>query len=504
MESITPDIQPTAFTSFIRSAVQRMIPKVARRRHWILFRVILLVLDLFMVLVAGWLAFFFRFELALPIFRLEVVPSRVFYEGVSAILSLLIPIVFAAQGLYSRPNLLGGTHEYSLVLRGVTICLFLVVIVGFFERALITARGWLLLTWLFVVVFIAFGRFAMRRVVYFLRSHGAFMTPTLIVGANSEGLSLARQLSGWPTSGLQVVGFVDEKLPSGTRLSNHHTVLGSVADLEKIIQQHDVKEMILATSAISSRERILDIFKRYGVADNVNIRLSSGLYEIITTGLTVREFASVPLVRVNKARLTGVDQVFKMLMDYALTIPAVMLLLPFLGLIALLIKLDSPGPILHRRRVMGVNGRQFDAFKFRTMHVNGDALLAARPDLQAELAKNHKLKHDPRVTRIGAILRRTSLDEVLQLLNVLRGEMSLVGPRMISPTEVEKYNQWGINLLTIRPGITGLWQVSGRSNITYEQRVQLDMYYIRNWSVWLDLQLLWQTIPAVIRGTGAY
>jgi exopolysaccharide biosynthesis polyprenyl glycosylphosphotransferase len=503
MEFITPDFQSTTSPSFLRSTIYRMLPKVARRRHWILFRVILLVLDLFMVLFAGWLAFFVRFELTLPFFRLEVVPSRPFYEGVSAILSLLIPIVFAAQGLYSRPNLLGGTHEYSLVLRGVTICLFMVVVVGFFERALITARGWLLLTWFFVFLFVAIGRFLMRRLVYFLRRHGLFMTPTLIVGANSEGLSLAHQLSGWPTSGLQVVGFVDEKLPSGTRLNNH-SVLGSVADLETIIQQYNVKEMILATSAISSRERILEIFKRYGVADNVNIRLSSGLYEIITTGLTVREFASVPLVRVNRARLTGVDQVFKMLMDYALTLPAVILLLPFLGVIALLIRLDSPGPILHRRRVMGVNGRQFDAFKFRTMHTNGNELLAARPDLQAELAKNHKLKHDPRVTRIGAILRRTSLDEVLQLINVLRGEMSLVGPRMISPEEVEKYNQWGINLLTIRPGITGLWQVSGRSNITYEQRVQLDMYYIRNWSVWLDLQLLWQTIPAVIRGTGAY
>ncbi|MGH7462997.1 MAG: exopolysaccharide biosynthesis polyprenyl glycosylphosphotransferase, partial [Longimicrobiales bacterium] len=223
-----------------------------------------------------------------------------------------------------------------------------------------------------------------------------------------------------------------------------------------------------------------------------------------TTGLTVHAFAYVPLVRVNKVRLTGADEALKFFLDYAISITSLILLSPLLLLITLVIRLDSRGPVLYRRRVMGVNGRQFDAYKFRTMHVNGDAILAARPDLQAELTRNHKIKHDPRITRVGRILRRTSLDELPQLFNVLKRQMSLVGPRMISPDEMEKYSQWGINLLTVKPGITGLWQVSGRSEISYEERVQLDMYYIRNWSLWLDLQLLLQTAPAVIRGTGAY
>jgi lipopolysaccharide/colanic/teichoic acid biosynthesis glycosyltransferase len=153
---------------------------------------------------------------------------------------------------------------------------------------------------------------------------------------------------------------------------------------------------------------------------------------------------------------------------------------------------------------MGVNGRHFDAFKFRSMVVNGDEVLAKYPELQEELAKNHKLKNDPRITRIGNFIRKTSLDELTQLFNVLRREMSLVGPRMISPEEMEMYKKWGINLLTVRPGITGLWQVSGRSDITYEERVRLDMHYIRNWSIWMDLQLLFQTLPAVIKKRGAY
>jgi lipopolysaccharide/colanic/teichoic acid biosynthesis glycosyltransferase len=173
-------------------------------------------------------------------------------------------------------------------------------------------------------------------------------------------------------------------------------------------------------------------------------------------------------------------------------------------LIAIIVKLDSPGPVIYRRKVMGVNGITFDAFKFRTMAVNGDEILARSPDLKAELELNHKLKNDPRVTRMGQFLRKLSLDELPQLFNVLLHQMSLVGPRIISPEEMSLYQQWGTNLLTILPGITGLWQVSGRSDVSYEERVRLDMYYIRKWTVWLDINLLVRTIPAAIKGKGAY
>jgi lipopolysaccharide/colanic/teichoic acid biosynthesis glycosyltransferase len=138
------------------------------------------------------------------------------------------------------------------------------------------------------------------------------------------------------------------------------------------------------------------------------------------------------------------------------------------------------------------------------MVVNGNEVLDRHPDLKEELARNHKLKNDPRITRVGAFLRRLSLDELPQLFNVLRREMSLVGPRMISPEEVAMYKQFDMNLLTVLPGITGVWQVSGRSDVSYEERVRLDMYYIRNWSIWLDLQILFQTIPAVLKSRGAY
>lgn len=408
------------------------------------------------------------------------------------------------MGLYDRHKLLGGTREYSLVFNGTTIGMFLVISAGFIDPGFIFARGWLLLAWFFAFLFTASGRFWTRRAIYILRGKGYYLSPAIIVGANNEGLTLAEQFIGWRSSGLHLVGLIDEKFPPGTPLTSGLYVLGSVNDLDRIIEKNDIEELILASSAISSRDKMLEIFTRYGTSDNINVRMSSGLYEIVTTGLTVKEFAYVPLVEVNKVRLTGVDEILKLLLDYCISIPGLILISPLLLTIAIAIKIDSHGPVIHRRRVMGVNGRQFDAFKFRTMYVDGDKLLEDQPHLKEELAINHKLKDDPRVTRIGRILRKMSLDELPQLANVIRREMSLVGPRIITPIEAEKYDQWYINLLTVRPGITGLWQVSGRSDISYEERVRLDMHYIRNWSIWFDLQLLFQTIPAVLKRRGAY
>ncbi len=198
------------------------------------------------------------------------------------------------------------------------------------------------------------------------------------------------------------------------------------------------------------------------------------------------------------------NQVAKLALDYALTIPGLLLIAPLFIFLAILVKLDSPGPVLHRRRVLGQNGRVFYALKFRTMYVNGDEILARYPKLRRELDKNYKLKCDPRVTRVGNFLRKFSLDELPQLLNVVARDMSLIGPRIIAPEEISKYGSSGATLMVVLPGLTGLWQVSGRSNTTYDERVALDMQYITNWSLWLDVKILLRTIPAVLKGDGAY
>lgn len=178
-------------------------------------------------------------------------------------------------------------------------------------------------------------------------------------------------------------------------------------------------------------------------------------------------------------------------------------LAPGLLLLALLVRLTSAGPAIYRRRVLGRGGRPFDAFKFRTMVADADALLRARPELQAAFGDNAKIPGDPRVTRLGRMLRRSSLDELPQLVNVLCGQMSLVGPRMISPEEASRYGSAVDKRLSVKPGITGLWQVSGRQEIDYAQRIALDLYYIDHWSLLLDVGILLKTIPALVSMRGA-
>jgi exopolysaccharide biosynthesis polyprenyl glycosylphosphotransferase len=479
---------------------------VSQSKQWRLYILSLIFVDFIMISFASQLAYWVRFALDIPLFVQDVTPSLEYYRSVSLTLTLILIIAYAVGGLYDRQNLLGGIHEYSRLFRATTTGILLVVIAGFLEPEMILARGWLLLAWVLIFLLTAGGRFALRRVVYSLRRQGLFLTPAIVIGANDEGRSLAIQLQRWHTSGLQVLGFADDEAAAGSELppmGNGLPVLGPISELEQIVEQYRVQEIIVATSALSRLE-MLRIFRQYGMDERVNLRLSSGLFEIITTGLQVKEVAYVPLVHVNKVRLTGVDRTLKFLLDYAIAIPALIFLAPVLGLIALAIKLDSPGPAVYRRRVMGVNGKQFDAYKFRTMHINGDDILAQYPELRRQLARDHKLKWDPRVTRMGETLRKLSLDELPQLFNVLRRQMSLVGPRMVAPEEMEKYDKWGMNLLTVLPGITGLWQVSGRSDLSYEERVRLDMQYVRNWSIWLDLQIVLQTISVVWSRKGAY
>ena len=498
---ITADHQASKIN---RETITKANQKVTRKMQWFLYINGLVISDTLMINFAFWLAYYIRFRLNIPVFQVEVVPSLSYYRW---LIITLVPIwlgLFAFNGLYNRENLLGGVKEYTDLFSSVTLGFVIVISVGFLWEAFLIARGWLLLSWALSFCLTGIARFLARRLIYMLRNYGYFMSPALIVGANEEGISLADQLVQWKTSGFLVIGFIDKKFKPGEHIRNGFFCLGGPEDLDQVIKRHDVEELILATSAISSHDLQFEIFKQYGINGNVNVRFSSGLYEIITTGVKVQHFAYVPLMTVNPVRLTGMENWFKLILDYSLTIPGVILISPILLLLALMVKLDSPGPVIHRRRVIGVNGQEFDAFKFRTMYINGNEILEAMPQMKAELEKNHKLKDDPRITRVGKFLRKFSLDELLQVFNVLNGTMSLVGPRMISPGEIEEYKKFNINLLTVKPGITGLWQVSGRSDITYEERVRLDMYYIRNWNIFLDLQLLLQTFPAVIKGKGAY
>jgi len=474
---------------------------LARQRQ--AYRLTLLLTDALALAAAFGAAFALRFRADLPFFQAEIAGNVPFY---ARLVLLLIPLwlaVFRLVGLYNHHNLLGGTREYSQLFHGVSTGMLMVVLLTFLEPTFIIARGWLLSAWVLAFLFIALARFALRRVVYHLRTRGYFVTAAVVVGTNPEAVALAEQLATWRTSGLDVKGCVATNIEAERDPAPDIATLGAIADLERLVTRLGIEEVVVATSAVS-RQELVDLFRLFAADRRVQLRLSSGLFEVMTTGLEIKELAYVPLINVRPVRLSGIDTALKALLDYGVALAVLVLLWPLLVVVALAVRLDTPGPVIHRRRVLGLGGTEFDALKFRTMCVHGDQILARRPELMRQLAQRGKLTRDPRVTRVGRLLRRTSLDELPQVLNVLAGQMSIVGPRMITADEHHRYGQWDLNLLTVKPGLTGLWQVSGRSDVSYEERVQLDMNYIRNWTIWLDLYILMKTVPAVLKGRGAY
>ena len=483
---------------------QGVIPKhhTFKRLEWRVLIPILILCDLFLYNLAFRFAYWVRYESNWPITQYWVQPA-IDYSKLNLMTIPVLFAIFAMVGLYRRSNLLGGTREYSLVFTATTVATFLNICVGFlFPDDLVLARGWVILAWFFSFLSISIGRFLIRRAVYRLRHEGLFQNSALIVGSNTEASSIADQLLNAKSGGLKVIGFI----PCGncsSDIQENLSSLGQLEDLHDVIRKHRINVIILISSALS-RDQVVNIFQKYGNSKDIELRMSTGLYEIITTGVQVKEDGMVPLLAIDNVRLIGTDQILKSILDYCIAIPVAIMFTPFFLLIALMIKLDSGGPVIYLRRVMGVNGKQFNAYKFRTMSSDGDQILAAHPELMEEYKNSFKIKDDPRVTRLGKFLRKTSIDELPQIFNVLNNEMSLVGPRMICPDELEKYNQWGMNLLTVKPGLTGLWQVRGRSDVSYEERVRFDMFYIRNWTIWMDLQIILQTIPTVIFRRGAY
>jgi exopolysaccharide biosynthesis polyprenyl glycosylphosphotransferase len=475
-----------------------LLSLVAQRRLMLLW---LLMTDSLALGAAFLTAYVLRFDLQLTTAP-EVVPLRFFYEAIAGLLITTSLIVFVGFKLYDPERLLGGVSEYSRILNACSTSTMVLIVATFLVPAFTISRFWVLSSWILSFTYVAANRFVSRRLVYFLRSKGYLLSPALIVGTNEEALTLAAELGHWRSSGLRLRGYVSTNVSSGVRL--RLPVLGTVNDIATIVRENDIHELIVAITAVE-REELLQLCEDVNPIAQVHLRLSSGVYELLTTGLTVRTKGTVPLVSLNKVRLAPEEAGIKMVLEYTLATFGLLVISPLLLAIALAVKLDSRGPVLHRRRVLGVNGKTFDAFKFRTMHVDGDEVLRRHPELAAQLKANHKLRYDPRVTRVGAFLRRFSFDELPQLFNVLLGQMSLVGPRMITAEEGSKYGPYRMNLLTVKPGITGLWQVSGRSDLSYAERVNLDMYYVRNYSVWLDLQILFvQTLPAVLKGRGAY
>ncbi|MEM9976874.1 MAG: undecaprenyl-phosphate galactose phosphotransferase WbaP, partial [Cyanobacteria bacterium P01_D01_bin.2] len=283
-------------------------------------------------------------------------------------------------------------------------------------------------------------------------------------------------------------------------------VIGNLAQAPVLANRDQIPYAIMAMPGVH-RDRLLYVAQRYGRAFP-HLLIIPDLFGMASLWVAARDLGGVLGLESRQQLLLPGPKLAKSLLDNCLTLLVGIVCLPLIALIALTIRLDSPGPIFYAQVRIGRRGRPFKAWKFRTMVPNADKVLKEylhrQPELRTHWDQDHKLKYDPRITRVGRWLRRTSLDEMPQLWNVLRGEMSLVGPRPIVHDEVRRYADKFELYTQVLPGLTGLWQVSGRNNITYEERVNLDAYYVRNWSVWLDLYILIRTVWVVLMGDGAY
>jgi exopolysaccharide biosynthesis polyprenyl glycosylphosphotransferase len=345
-------------------------------------------------------------------------------------------------------------------------------------------------------------RLAVRYVVRSLVAGGYNVRRVLLVGTTKVGQELAYIIRSQPWTGLSVTGFVDDDPQLRNSRVEEWPVLGNTEELPELIAAHGVADVIVALPGCE-HEKIAEIVLNLQ-AQPVRVRVVPDLFEMVSVRAQVEDFWGIPLIGLRDPVITGFDRVVKRTFDLVLSSVLVVLLSPVMLLIAVAIKLDSSGPALFRQSRVGENGRLFSMHKFRTMVHGADKMVADLEDNGIYVDGVYKVKQDPRITRVGRFLRRMSLDELPQLFNVLKGEMSLVGPRPEQPWIVERYQPWQRKRLSVMPGMTGWWQVNGRSDRPLFLNTEYDLYYIQNYSPVLDLVILWKTIWVVLRGKGAY
>lgn len=387
------------------------------------------------------------------------------------------------------------------VLGAVMTCVAIISAAWLFEIGTLVSYATLALATMLAILLASFYR-AICRIA--LGSASWWGTRVIVIGSGGLAAKVFADLKREPQWGLRGVGFVDDAAASDDAILSAH-YLGSLEQLEELTREHEV-DWALVTASLFDAEDLAELLSHRG-----GIRhwiILPPLQHFPSLWLEECEAARMPALTVTNRLALPWSAALKRTMDLTLTITVGVVALPLIAAIALLVRLGSPGPIFYGSARIGRHGRRFYAWKFRTMLQDADLVLAKyldqHPELAAEWKATTKLRHDPRVTWIGRWLRITSLDELPQLLNVLRGEMSLVGPRPILPCEAGKYGDCYEHYIKLLPGLTGLWQVSGRNNTTYSERVDLDTYYLQNWSLWLDFYILACTVKVVLLSEGAY
>jgi exopolysaccharide biosynthesis polyprenyl glycosylphosphotransferase len=383
---------------------------------------------------------------------------------------------------------------------------------GFEFRAFSYARSVFVLDFVFVLAGIGLLRLVMRSVQTFVRSRQINLIPTLVVGRGPEASLFIREMRERPALGYRVIGVVDTKAIDGQLTYEDVPVIGNLESLPEVIRDSGANEVIIADPQVNG-EALFEVMMRCGRRRGVEFRIAPSLFNCLPRKTEIDQIGVLPMIRLFREPLSSGARIVKRTFDLIIAALAIALLFPLWFLIALLIKLDSKGPVFYTQERVGMDGRLFLLYKFRTMRAGADselhreyqrAFIAGRAEanLGNDQKPTYKLLADPRITRVGRLLRRTSLDEVPQLWNVLLGDMSLVGPRPPIPYEVEAYELWHRKRLDMKPGLTGLWQVSGRNRLPFEEMVRLDLFYIENWSLLLDLKIILRTGLVMLGGEG--
>jgi exopolysaccharide biosynthesis polyprenyl glycosylphosphotransferase len=376
---------------------------------------------------------------------------------------------------------------------------FLVIAVATLVHYPALSRLTIIYAWLFAVAFTIAGRALLRSLRAGLYRAGVGAQRAIVVGNNRLARMVMQILAQEHHLGYQVVGFVDHSVSADF---GRFRSLGSIAQLPALIDDLEATRVVIALPASQHADAlwVLEHCRR----DGLSVSMVPDLFDVQLSHVRLDSLGGIPLFGVKETNISGWNLYLKRAMDISLSMAALLLLAPLFAIVALAIRLDSPGPVFFKQLRLGKGGVPFVCHKFRSMYQDAEARLEALRELNEADGPIFKMRDDPRLTRMGRLLRRTSIDELPQLWNVLIGDMSLVGPRPPIPSEVEHYEEWHRRRLEVVPGLTGLWQVSGRSSLSFEEMVMFDIYYIENWSLGLDLQILLRTVPAVIASAGAY
>lgn len=414
--------------------------------------------------------------------------------------ALLIGIIFTIytamqyqKGMFKWNRDIRMIDDTISAVKAISTSFLIALGIAFFLKTSTVYSRVLILMLAILMVFIFLLSRIMRHYAHaLLHRSPRFNKNVLIIGAGKVGMQIRNHVL--KNTSCDFVGFLDD-------FKKGDQVIGTIQNIEKLIARHKVQEIyITIPSEKNIINELITSIRKY----DVQIKIIPELFELVTSSISFDQAYDYPCIEIVKTPLRGLNLFLKRASDIVLSLLGIIIISPILLIVALFIKLDSKGPVFIHQKRIGKNGAPFHMHKFRSMVNNAEELKEQLEKYNEADGPAFKMKNDPRITWVGRFIRKFSIDELPQLFNVLKGEMSLIGPRPPLPNEVEQYSDFQWRRLDIRPGITGLWQVSGRSDITFDEWVKLDLYYIEKWSISLELKILLKTIPVVLKGEGAY